>query len=148
MAQNSAMVCPPEDSVSEIEKDMMCSALEGKERKAYMTAKEIANSERVFVDCLRLICVDFRAVVKEASNSKDNLAPIIPDGELNKILNYLPQLQNLNYELLNDFDLRLRNWSNQPKISDVCSKIISTSASKGYGIFDLQNQIVKILENI
>lgn len=29
-----------------------------------------------------------------------------------------------------------------------CSKIISTSASKGYGIFDLQNQIVEILENI
>ncbi len=29
-----------------------------------------------------------------------------------------------------------------------CSEIISTSASKGYGIFDLQNQIVKILENI
>ena len=119
MEHNSAMACSPEDSVSELEKDMLCSSLEGKERKAYMTAKEIASSERVFVDCLRLICVDFRTVVKEAGNSKDNLAPIIPEAELNKILNYLPQLQNLNCELLNDFELRLRHWSTQPKISDV-----------------------------
>ena len=29
-----------------------------------------------------------------------------------------------------------------------CSTIISTSASKNYGIFDLQNEIVKILENL
>ncbi len=29
-----------------------------------------------------------------------------------------------------------------------CSTIIPTSSSKGYGIFDLQNEIVKILENL
>jgi GTP-binding protein len=29
-----------------------------------------------------------------------------------------------------------------------CSTIVSTSSSKGYGIFDLQNEIVKILENL
>jgi len=29
-----------------------------------------------------------------------------------------------------------------------CSKIIATSASKNYGIFELQNEIVKLLENL
>lgn len=114
--------CLPDGSSSEMEKDIMYRSLEGKERKAYMTAKEIASSERVFVDCLRLICDDFRQAVKEAaigSNGRDTLHPVIPEAELNKILNYLPQLQNLNHELLNDFELRLQNWSTQPKIADV-----------------------------
>lgn len=111
-----------EDSTSEVDMDILYSSLDAKERKAYMTAKEIASSERIFVDCLRLICVDFRTAVKEASsgsNTRDTMVPIIPEAELNKILNYLPQLQNLNHELLNDFELRLRNWSTHPKIADV-----------------------------
>ncbi|XP_057365372.1 FYVE, RhoGEF and PH domain-containing protein 5-like [Daphnia carinata] len=124
MEQNSdrTRACLPDGSSSEMEKDIMYRSLEGKERKAYMTAKEIASSERVFVDCLRLICDDFRQAVKDAaigSNGRDTLHPVIPEAELNKILNYLPQLQNLNHELLNDFELRLKNWSTQPKIADV-----------------------------
>lgn len=110
------MTQSPEDSGSE---DVVCSSLDGKEKKAYMTAQEIASSERVFVDCLRLMCVDFREAVKSASTGKDSMSPIIPESELNKILNYLPQLQNLNHELLSDFEMRLRNWSSLPKISDV-----------------------------
>lgn len=109
-----------EDSTSDLDKYVL--SLDVKERKAYMTAKEIASSERVFVDCLRLICVDFRNAVKEAAvgiNSKEQTTPIIPEADLNKILNYLPQLQNLNHELLSDFELRLRNWSTLPKIADV-----------------------------
>ena len=92
-------------------------SLEGMEKKAYLTAREIASSERVFVDCLRLICVDFRAAVTKASTA--NGSPIIPEVDLNKILSYLPHLQNLNQELLNDFDLRLSQWTTLPKICDV-----------------------------
>lgn len=122
---DGSLPCFSEVSIPE-EKDVLVS-LEGKEKKAYMTAKEIASSERVFVDCLRLICVDFRTAIKEASsaigsntmNSKDNAMPVIPEAELNRVLNYLPQLQNLNEELLSDFESRLRNWSAQPKIADV-----------------------------
>ena len=105
------------DSASESGEEDDCYSLQGKEKKAYLTAKEIASSERVFVDCLRLICVDFRAAVTQASTA--NGSPIIPEADLNKILSYLPHLQNLNQELLGDFELRLSQWSTLPKICDV-----------------------------
>lgn len=97
----------------------MTVSLQGKERKAYLTAKEIASSERVFVDCLRLICVDFRATVMECSDSSGRDGPVIPETELNRILSYLPHLQSLNQELLSDFELRVKYWAVEPKIADV-----------------------------
>lgn len=36
--------------------------------------------------------------------------PVIPNEVLNKILNYLPQLQNLNEELLKDLQTRVAKW--------------------------------------
>ena len=92
--------------------------LEGKAKKAYLTACEICSSERIFVDCLRLICDDFRAAV-QAANAEGTKGAVIPDGELNRILSYLPHLQNLNQELLDDFELRIRNWIENPRIADV-----------------------------
>lgn len=89
--------------------------LQGKERKAYMTAREIASSERVFVECLGILCVDFRNALKSASE-RDH---VLPENELNKILSYLPQLYNLNQELLRDFEARVNDWSCNPKIADV-----------------------------
>ena len=91
--------------------------LQGKERKAYMTAREIASSEKVFVECLGLVCDDFRQALKSASRGNQEL--IMPEGELNKILNYLPQLYNLNQDLLRDFESRVNNWMTNPKIADV-----------------------------
>jgi len=82
---------------------------EAKSNKAFRIAEEIASSERVFVDCLQLICADFRAA---ASND-------LPQVELDRILSYLPHLCNLNQNLLSDFELRLQNWASNPRISDV-----------------------------
>ena len=83
--------------------------VEAKQQKAFRIAEEITSSERVFVDCLQLICDDFRAAV----------AKEIPAEELDKILSYLPHLRNLNEDLLSDFELRLRNWGSNPRIADV-----------------------------
>jgi len=102
-----------------VEEDPIANLLQGKEKKAYMTAKEIASSERVFVDCLRLICVDFRKAVTEASESSGKDGPVIPESELHRILSYLPHLQSLNEDLLSDFELRIADWTANPKISDV-----------------------------
>ena len=103
-------------SESEEEELVLSSRLSDKvssnDKRAYFTAKEIATSERVFVDCLRLICVDFRvAVTKESTD--------IPHEELNQILSYLPHLQHLNEEFLFDFEFRLCHWLQKPKIADV-----------------------------
>ena len=94
--------------------------LEGNERKAYFVAKEIASSERVFVDSLRLICTDFRAAVtSKLYLDADDSLPIISEVELNQIIGNLSYLKKLNEELLNDFEERLKNWIVLPKIADV-----------------------------
>lgn len=62
-----------------------------------------------------MVCEDFRAAVA-GSDREDQ---VIPEAELNKILNHLPHLQNLNQELLNDFESRIRQWRSNPRISDV-----------------------------
>ena len=36
--------------------------------------------------------------------------PVIPSETLNRILDYLPQLQNFNEELLKDLEERLGTW--------------------------------------
>lgn len=107
------------NSDSENDFDLFCSALDGRAKKAYLTAREICSSERVFVDCLRLICQDFRVAVQAEADPNAKGTQAIPDVELNKILSYLPQLLNLNEELLGDFELRVRNWCSEPRIADV-----------------------------
>ena len=102
---------------SETDDDPVRQALQGTERNVYLTAREMASSERVFVDCLRLICVDFRQAVTDAGSGREG--PVVPEADLNRILSYLPHLLNLNEELLGDFELRLARWTVEPKIADV-----------------------------
>jgi len=119
------------------EEDGVSYLLQGEEKKAYLTAREIASSERAFVDCLHLICIDFRTAVLKASR-KSSL--IIPEADLNKILSYLPHLQNLNQELLNDFEERVNNWLQQPKIADVLLRKGPFLKLYSAYIHDFQNQ--------
>lgn len=128
--------------------DSACpSSTESRDRKVFLIAQEVMTSERVFVDVLRLLNVDFRNFVlglsrgakgeessaapglaqppSESSSSSIRGAPkapavaCIPESELNKILNYLPQLQNLNEEILSDLEGRITGWERHRKISDV-----------------------------
>lgn len=122
------------------------STAESRDRKVFLIAQEVMTSERVFVDVLRLLNVDFRNFVlglskdekgeepravpgpaqsPSESSSSSRAAPkapavaCIPESELNKILNYLPQLQNLNEEILSDLEARITGWERHRKISDV-----------------------------
>lgn len=84
-------------------------------KKAFYTAQELMTSERVFIDVLKLLNVDFRDAVRAASSEYS----IIPSAELDKILNSLPQLQHLNEDLLRDLEDRIENWCSVKKIADV-----------------------------
>ncbi|XP_063608585.1 FYVE, RhoGEF and PH domain-containing protein 6-like [Penaeus indicus] len=102
------------------------STTESRDRKVFLIAQEVMTSERVFVDVLRLLNVDFRNFVlglsKDGKGEELRAAPAvacIPESELNKILNYLPQLQNLNEEILSDLEARITGWERHCKISDV-----------------------------
>ncbi|GAB1609622.1 FYVE, RhoGEF and PH domain-containing protein 2-like isoform X3 [Argonauta hians] len=89
-------------------------------KKVYYIAEEIMNSEKVFVRVLCLINVDFRMAVSNATEKAGR--PVIPSDVLNRILDFLPQLQNFNEDLLSDLENRVKNWDSIKKISDIFVK--------------------------
>ncbi|XP_069620825.1 FYVE, RhoGEF and PH domain-containing protein 6 isoform X1 [Ranitomeya imitator] len=91
-----------------------------KKTKIYYIAKEIMSSEKVFVDVLKLLHIDFRYAVAQASRHLGK--PVIEDKILNQILYYLPQLYELNRDVLRELKERMSQWSEQQKIADIFLK--------------------------
>ncbi|KAH0616756.1 hypothetical protein JD844_028127 [Phrynosoma platyrhinos] len=92
----------------------------GKKTKAYHIAKEIMSSEKMFVDVLKLLHIDFRDSVAHASRQLGK--PVIEDRILNQILYYLPQLYELNRDLLRELEERLSHWIDHQRIADILVK--------------------------
>ncbi|XP_004700445.1 FYVE, RhoGEF and PH domain-containing protein 6 isoform X2 [Echinops telfairi] len=92
----------------------------GVKSKVYHIAKEIMSSEKVFVDVLKLLHIDFRDAVTHASRLLGK--PVIEDRILNQILYYLPQLYELNRDLLKELEERMLNWTEQQRIADIFVK--------------------------
>uniref|UniRef100_A0A452FDX6 FYVE, RhoGEF and PH domain-containing protein 6 n=1 Tax=Capra hircus TaxID=9925 RepID=A0A452FDX6_CAPHI len=92
----------------------------GMKRKVHHIAKEIMSSEKVFVDVLKLLHIDFRGAVAHASRQLGK--PVIEDRILNQILYYLPQLYELNRDLLKELEERMSNWTEQQRIADIFVK--------------------------
>nr|KAF6373645.1 FYVE, RhoGEF and PH domain containing 6 [Pipistrellus kuhlii] len=88
--------------------------------KVHYIAKEIMSSEKVFVDVLKLLHIDFRDAVAHASRQLGK--PVIEDRILNQILYYLPQLYELNRDLLKELEERVSNWTEQQRIADIFVK--------------------------
>lgn len=95
-------------------------SLQPGERKILYIAKEIMTSEKVYVDVLKLINIDFRNFIQDARrNSKSQ---IIPTEQFLKIFSNLPEIMMLNSELLRDFEDRVQNWNKHKKVSDIIVK--------------------------
>ena len=95
-------------------------ALQPAERKILYIAKEIMTSEKVYVDVLKLLNIDFRNFIQDTRrNSKSQ---IIPTEQFLKIFSNLPEIMMLNSELLRDFEERVQNWARIRKISDIIVK--------------------------
>ncbi|XP_040264853.1 FYVE, RhoGEF and PH domain-containing protein 6 [Bufo bufo] len=108
---------------SKTDLDNLEEKLEKKPRlktKIYYIAKEIMSSEKVFVDVLKLLHIDFRYAVAQASKHLGK--PVIEDKTLNQILYYLPQLYELNRDVLRELQERMSQWSEQQKIADIFVK--------------------------
>lgn len=108
---------------SKTDPDNVEEKLEKKTRqktKIYYIAKEIMSSEKVFVDVLKLLHIDFRYAVAQASKHLGK--PVIEDKILNQILYYLPQLYELNRDVLRELRERMSQWSEQQKIADIFVK--------------------------
>ncbi|XP_075729448.1 uncharacterized protein LOC119163616 isoform X4 [Rhipicephalus microplus] len=92
-----------------------------RKRKCMYIAREIASSEQVFVDALHLLNKDFKKAVQAASEERGS--PIVPDEVLDQILKHLPQLVDLNEELLGQLQERVDNWEGREKVADVLIKM-------------------------
>ena len=90
------------------------------EKKVYYIAKEVMTSERVYVDVLRLLNIEFRDYVQRARFESKN--GIMPDQDFVKLFSNLPELMMLNEDLLRDFEERINNWDDIKKIADVIIK--------------------------
>ncbi|MEE6480371.1 hypothetical protein FKM82_012556 [Ascaphus truei] len=92
----------------------------GQKTKVYHITKEIMSSEKVFVDVLKLLHIDFRYAVAQASRHLGK--PVIEDKILNQILYYLPQLYELNRDVLRELEERMSQWNEHQKIADIFVK--------------------------
>ncbi|XP_068611570.1 FYVE, RhoGEF and PH domain-containing protein 6-like [Brachionichthys hirsutus] len=90
---------------------------EVKRRKVVHIAQEIMSSEKVFVDVLKLLHIDFRDAVAQAT--RQNGKPVVDERILNQILYYLPQLYQLNRDLLRELEERVALWSDHQRLSDI-----------------------------
>ncbi|NWV26422.1 FGD6 protein, partial [Origma solitaria] len=92
----------------------------GKKTKVYHIAKEIMSSEKVGVSVPFVLRQDFRDAVAHASRQFGK--PVIEDRILNQILYYLPQLYELNRDLLRELEERLSHWLENQRIADIFVK--------------------------
>lgn len=123
VSQNSSLSSqesPMQDELSSTDsegEDEENKAARKKAKKILCIVKEIASSERVFVDVLKLLNVDFRVHISKATEKAGR--PVIPSEVLNRILKYLAQLLNFNEDLLRDLEERVANWENCKKVADI-----------------------------
>ena len=106
------------DSNREGEEEL--SPTQRQDRKVFFIAREIMTSEKVFVDILRLLNVEFREFVQTAR--RESKSGILSDADFSRIFSNLPELQTLNEDLLQDFEDRIENWDSSKKIADVIVK--------------------------
>ncbi|XP_034529396.1 FYVE, RhoGEF and PH domain-containing protein 6 [Notolabrus celidotus] len=90
---------------------------EMKRKKVVHIAQEIMSSEKVFVDVLKLLHIDFRDAVAKAT--RQNGKPVVDERILNQILYYLPQLYQLNRDLLRELEERVAHWTDHQRLSDI-----------------------------
>lgn len=88
-----------------------------KRTKVVHIATEIMSSEKVFVDVLKLLHIDFRDAVAKATRQSGKA--VIEERILNQILYYLPQLYELNKDLLKELEERVAHWTEYQRLADI-----------------------------
>ncbi|XP_043083169.1 FYVE, RhoGEF and PH domain-containing protein 6-like isoform X2 [Puntigrus tetrazona] len=91
-----------------------------KKTKVAHIVNEISSSEKIFVKVLKLLHVDFRDAVLKASCQAGK--PVVDERVLNQILCYLPQLYELNCDLLRELEERVAHWNEHCSVADIFVK--------------------------
>ncbi|KAM9134655.1 FYVE, RhoGEF and PH domain-containing protein 5 isoform 2-T2 [Pangshura tecta] len=89
---------------------------EGQSR-AYLIAQELVSSEKVYVEMLRLLHVDFHeAVLKVLGDEDENEREEV---KLKQGLSEIPEIYRLHQEILGELEERVLNWEEHQKVADV-----------------------------
>ena len=107
-------------SASSLGRGENLSQTQKEEKKTYLVAREIMTSEKVYVDVLQMIAVEFKEFVESKSRAAGK--DLLPPDLFSKLFSNIPQLMMFNSELLKDFEDRIENWDSLKKIADVLVK--------------------------
>ena len=115
---NSFISCTSEQSLENMERhNNELDDMGHRDKKILYVAKEIMTSEKVYVEVLKLLNIDFRHFIQEERQKSKSM--VIPTEDFLKLFSNLPELFMLNSDLLKDFESRVHNWSKLRKISDI-----------------------------
>ena len=107
-------------SASSLGRGENLSKTQKQEKKTYLVAREIMSSEKVYVDVLQMIAVEFKEFVESKIGGSGR--ELLPPELFSKLFSNIPQLMMFNSELLKDFVDRIENWDSLKKIADVLVK--------------------------
>ncbi|ROL46617.1 FYVE, RhoGEF and PH domain-containing protein 6 [Anabarilius grahami] len=93
---------------------------EAKKTNVEHIVNEILSSEKIFVQVLKLLHVDFREAVLKASCQAGKA--VIDERVVNQILCSLPQLYELNCDLLKELEERVAHWNKHCGVADIFVK--------------------------
>ncbi|XP_041081061.1 FYVE, RhoGEF and PH domain-containing protein 5-like [Polyodon spathula] len=85
--------------------------------RAFYIAKELVDSEKVYVESLKLLHVDFREAIQKANCEQSE--PVVEEENLTAILCELPQVYELHQDILKELEERINDWEAHTRIADV-----------------------------
>lgn len=94
--------------------------IEAEKSKAAHIVNEILTSEKIFVNVLKLLHIDFREAVLKASCQTGRA--VIDERVVKQILCSLPQLYELNCNLLKELEERVAHWDEHRAVADIFVK--------------------------
>ncbi|XP_054035662.1 FYVE, RhoGEF and PH domain-containing protein 5 [Dryobates pubescens] len=85
--------------------------------RAYLIAQELMSSEKVYVEMLQLLCVDFYENMLKALREEDeNEQEVV---KLKQGLSKLPEIYELHQDILGELEERVLKWEEHQKVADV-----------------------------
>ncbi|NXN27432.1 FGD5 protein, partial [Nycticryphes semicollaris] len=89
---------------------------EGQSR-AYLIAQELMSSEKVYVEMLQLLCVDFYEAILKVLGEEDEKEQ--EEVKLKQGLSELPEIYELHQDILGELEERVLKWQEHQNVADV-----------------------------
>ncbi|XP_043934547.1 FYVE, RhoGEF and PH domain-containing protein 5 isoform X2 [Protopterus annectens] len=92
-------------------------SLDKNDGQPYLIAKELATTEKIYTEMLKMLHVDLRESISTATD--EDGGAVIAEENLNQVLCQLPHLCSLHQEILNEVQERISNWEEHRKMADI-----------------------------